>query len=413
MELSKLESGRLTISRTPTSVQSLIDEVHDLFVDQLLAKKIEFVSTVQPDLPRVFLLDEMHCRQILVNLVSNGVKFTRFGRITLAVTGSAGKNNQYDLRFEVTDTGIGMSREKQQEILDLFEQREPTATGMGGGKRLGLTLCSRLADMMGGSMRMESTLGKGSRFVFTLAAPVAETTGAGAGSPLRTRRRSAVSDREPVLLVVDDMAMISDIIRDYFAQQPVEVVVAPTSEEGLSLARSRQPDLILMDLNLAGVDGREAARRLRKWQETADIPVVVMTGRSLDPSEYRPDFDDLLAKPFHLDELERVVARYIRVPGKSSRVRKLEDRGAAGGEDTLELTSWTPELGSLLRRALESGSIKAARELGRRMREIGSETDCKRLAALGRRLEDYAAALDIIGVEQMLEFLTLRTGEKQ
>ncbi len=405
MELSKLESGRLKINRAPISLKSLIDEVHDLFVDQLLAKKIEFISSVDPKLPEVFLLDAMHCRQILVNLVSNGVKFTRFGLIRLTVSGTVSGDNLYELRFEVADTGIGIPLEKQQEIFDLFEPRKSGAT-MGGGKRLGLTLCSRLAITMGGSMSLTSAPGRGSSFVLRLPAEVATRSHAAElPGTYRKRRSSAPTDREPVLLVVDDMAMISDIIRDYFARQPVEVVVAATSEEGLELARNRLPDLILMDLNLAGIDGREAARELKKSAATRDIPVVVMTGRSLDPADYRPDFEDLLAKPFHLDDLERIVNRYLQIPGREGRVQAGEGAGSVKENELPELTCWNRELDDLLHTALKSGSLNDALDLGLRMRQMGTAQNCEALTILGRRLEEDAVALDIIGVEQMLELL--------
>lgn len=216
----------------------------------------------------------------------------------------------------------------------------------------------------------------------------------------------------PVLLVVDDMPMISDVICEYFAQDPVEVLVADNSEDGLELARSRQPDLILMDLSLAGLDGREVTRLLRDDDRTANIPVVVMTGRMLDEQDYKPLFDDFLAKPFYLNQLQRVVDRFIQV--KDSRTPNTSPAGNryASEQDARQIrAAWHEELAVLLDQALVSGSLDAAFTLGLQMYERGEQSGLKHLMDMGKQLKDYAAGPDILGVEQVLAVLQKYTGE--
>jgi PAS domain S-box-containing protein len=411
MELSKLESGRLRISKSLTRLQSLVHEAVDQFTDQMLAKKLSFSCSIQKDLPEIFNLDEVHCRQILVNLLSNAVKFTgSSGSITLEVTGEIVETDSFDLQFRVTDSGIGIAIEKQKHIFDLLDQQD-VSIGQQGGKGLGLTLCARLAMMMGGDLSLESMPGQGSTFIFKLPAEMAtESTGMKMDTVPHHHNRTG-KNSQPVLLVVDDMPMISDVIRDYFADDIIEVLVADNSEDGLSMARSRRPDLILMDLNLAGIDGREVTRRLREDEETADIPVVVMTGRMLDENGYRPFFDDFLAKPFHLDELQRVVDRFIRLGSKKENVNPVI-RENQSFEDSIDLlvSAWTPELDELLTRALVSGSLDAAVNLGAQMHVNGDRQGCEPLQVMGRQLEKFAAAPDILGVEQLLGFLQKHTG---
>jgi len=411
VELSKLESGSLRIAKIPTRLQSLVDEAVDLFIDQMLVKKIDFYCTIQSELPDFFFLDEVHCRQILVNLFSNAVKFTSRGDITLVVSGVPIAAGFYDLQFRVTDTGGGIAAEEQKHISALLEQ-DGEAVGQQGGKRIGLTLCARLALMMGGRLILERGSEQGSIFMFSLPAKAVEEGPRREEESVQQQHRQGSKDYQPVLLVVDDMPMISDVIRDYFASDPLEVLVAENSEEGLALARSRLPDLILMDLNLAGVDGREVTKRLREDSKTASIPVVVMTGRMLDEEEYRPFFDYFLAKPFHLDELQRVVDRFIWGAEKNKVQAPLIQTPQAGDQDLTPLLSgWTDELDELLARALASGSLDAAQNLGLRMHEYGEDQGCEQLQSLGLQLEEYAAALDILGVEQLLELLIKHTGE--
>ncbi len=216
----------------------------------------------------------------------------------------------------------------------------------------------------------------------------------------------------PILLVVDDMPMISAVICDYFARDPLEVLVADNSEDGLALARSLVPDLILMDLNLAGLDGREVTRLLRDDGSTANIPVVVMTGRLLHEKDYKPLFDDFLAKPFHLYELQRVVDRFIRVKdSKTPSIVPARNRYAPEQDARQILPVWHEDLDALLDNALVSGSLDAAFTLGQQMYERGEQLGHEYLMDTGKLLKEHAAFPDILGVEQVLAVLQKYTGE--
>ena len=411
MELSKLEAGSLRIARIPTRLQSLIDEAGKLFSDQVLVKSLTFNCTVQPGLPEVFMLDELHCRQILINLLSNAFKFTPTGAVTLAVRGTPSATGGYDLQFKVTDTGIGIAEPEQKVIFDLMEQQDKQISKQ-GGKRLGLTLCARLALLMGGHLSLDSILGKGSSFLFSIPAKEVGGETSSRMAPSQQTVDPTQEQRLPVLLVVDDMPMISDVITDYFADDEIQILVAANSEDCVLMARDHRPDLILMDLNLAGVDGREVTRRLKKDADTARIPVVVMTGRMLDEDDYLPFFDDFLAKPFHLAELQRIVDRFICRSVEEALPAPVEqtppDQGTAFATGV-----WSKQLGRLLNESLVSGSLDAAGRLGTAMVVQGREKDSLQLQQLGRKLEQYAAAPDILGVEQLLNILDNQTGKSE
>lgn len=259
---------------------------------------------------------------------------------------------------------------------------------------------------------LESEPGQGSTFMFSLPAKPVGDVESRKVDPERHLHKPENEGDPPVLLVVDDMPMISAVICDYFAQDPIEVLAADNSEDGLVLARSRHPELILMDLGLAGRDGREMTRLLRDDGRTANIPVVVMTGRMLDEKDYKPLFDDFLAKPFYLHELQRVVDRFIRVkagraPSTSPTVNRYTPEQDAGQIRA----AWHEDLAALLDQALVSGSLDAAFTLGLQMHERGEQLGLVHLMDMGKLLKDYAADPDILGVEQVLAVLQKYTGE--
>jgi len=277
----------------------------------------------------------------------------------------------------------------------------------------GSTLISILNNLMELSkLSLESEPGQGGIADFNQTAKPAGDVEKSKVDPDQHLYKTDNTGDPPVLLVVDDMPTISAVICDYFAQDPVEILVADNSEDGLALARSRQPELILMDLNLTGLDGRAVTRLLKEDTRTANIPVVVMTGSMLEEEDYKPLFDDFLAKPFHLNELQRVVDRFIRV--KDSRAPSTSPAAGiryAPEQNTRQIRAgWHEDLTALLDQALVSGSLDAAFTLGQKMYERGEQLGLVHLMDMGKLLKDYAAGPDILGVEQLLAVLQKSTG---
>ncbi|MCW5199555.1 PAS domain S-box protein [Desulfobulbus sp. F1] len=176
MELSKLETGNVKVLKSAANLHAVIEQAADMFADQLRAKKLEFLCAVEPGLPEMYVMDADHCRQVLINLISNAVKFTEKGKVCLTVTGTEAGPDCWELSFQVADTGIGMSIGEQQGLIELFEQQD-VQVSIDDGTRLGLTLCARLARMMGGSIRLESILGQGTAFTFTMPVQAADKAG--------------------------------------------------------------------------------------------------------------------------------------------------------------------------------------------------------------------------------------------
>ncbi|MCW5199554.1 response regulator [Desulfobulbus sp. F1] len=216
------------------------------------------------------------------------------------------------------------------------------------------------------------------------------------------------------MLVVDDMPEMSHLVKIYFTNSPIKVLEAAGPDECLALALSEQPDLILMDLNLAGADGRDLAQQLKEDQRTAQIPIVAMTGFMLDKDSLTPLFDDLLAKPFHLQELQRVVDRYIQIDQNSAveTVHPWHSPSLLVPDLSPIRAVWDSGLQAAYAQAQMSGNLEDAFALGRSMEDCGQKTGTAELTAMGKDMKRFALDIDIRGVEQVLTALRSVAEEK-
>ncbi len=404
MELSKIDSGRMQIMSSSVRLQSILNEVEGQFKELALEKDLHFRCRMESHLPSVFILDGLRLKQILQNFVSNALKFTAQGSVLLTVDGepSQEKAGHFDLSFSVKDTGIGIPAADQKKIFELFQQREETISKQYGGIGLGLTLCSRLVVMMGGEIELFSKEGEGACFTISLKnVKVAEQL----PSQMTPEASSVAKGRKTKLLVVDDIDLIKDVFIDYFQDSPVNVLTANTGEEALTLAAREKPDIIFMDLNLVGMDGRTVTEYLRQQADTATIPVVVMTGEILEEADYKPLFDDFLQKPFRLDALTEIIARYVQSDSPETSQTKAADIIVQQLDQAFFVSIeslWTEELEQLRRQATRSGSLSDAAALAVTMQQIGTIAHQSLLVDLGRELMQYTAEPNILGVDRLL-----------
>ncbi|MGB5687327.1 MAG: histidine kinase dimerization/phospho-acceptor domain-containing protein [Candidatus Electrothrix sp.] len=415
MELSKLETGKVRLLKSTVNLHVIAEQVYDFFTDQARGKNLEFTCQVDPTLPKYYVIDANHCRQILTNLVSNAVKYTDAGRISLSVSGEKKKATWYTLTFRVVDTGRGMTVQEQDNILDLIAQQKEGVT-IHDGKCLGLTLSARLARIMGGDITLKTAKGKGSTFSFTLLASVADEATIQDIGPeqcqRKNQRQKEKRKKHPVILVVDDMPEMSHLVKIYFTGTAIRVLEASNREKCLEHAFKSRPDLILMDLNLAGTDGRDITRQLRNDPRTQQIPVIAMTGMMLEKKTYKPLFDDFLGKPFHLHELRRIVDKYVQMT---------PDTACAANEGNEELFHdfnqiipfWTESLDELYKEAEMSGSLDIASELGQEMQVQGLRAQSPALLEMGKKIQQFALDLDIQGVDHLLAVLETIAGKNK
>jgi PAS domain S-box-containing protein len=310
LDLSKIEAGRIELHAADFELPAFVAGVERVFARRAREKSILFETALAPDLPAWVRGDEQRLRQIVFNLVANAVKFTQTGGVVFAVQRSPDAR----LRFAVSDTGPGIAREDQVRLFEPFSQVGSRAGAVASGTGLGLAISRSLVEQMGGRLQVESEPGRGSRFWFEVALPVAETRAA-----INPTARRLVGYEGPRrrILVVDDNPTNRAVLVDLLAPLGFTLAEVASGAEALARAAEFDPDLVLMDLRLpGGIDGLEATRRLRRSARGTTLKIIAVSASAydLDRSEcFAAGCDAFLAKPFREEELWAQIERVLGV----------------------------------------------------------------------------------------------------
>ena len=314
LDLSKIEAGKLEISPSDSDFRHIARRVHRLFAANAEAKGLKLILEVDADLPARLSFDPTAVEQCLSNLVSNAIKFTETGGVTVSVTSQATDPETWAIRTRVTDSGIGISKEACAKLFEAFTQADTTTTRRFGGTGLGLAISRKLARMMGGDVTVESEVGKGSIFSFVFVAKDA----AGLSAPTVSTDSSdgfAVLEESRVL-VVDDNALNRKVVRLLLAQFHVAVTEAENGREALSQLEANPFDLVLLDAHMPVMDGPETIARIRNsGQPWSQLPVLALTADAMSGDRDRfikMGMSGYASKPIDrtalLTEMSRVLA---------------------------------------------------------------------------------------------------------
>ncbi|MGK7295556.1 MAG: response regulator [Candidatus Wenzhouxiangella sp. M2_3B_020] len=273
LDYSKIEAGRLDIEHTGFEIDEVLQKAADLVEVKLLDKSVELVLYPSSGLPARLVGDPLRLGQVLTNLLSNAVKFTEEGEIVVAVEEIRRDADAVELRFEVRDTGIGMTADESARLFESFSQADSSTTRKYGGTGLGLAICKRLVQLMDGEIEVESEPGEGSTFRFTVRCGLEDERGEGS----RWKLDGLAGKR---VLLVDDNAAVRAMIAETLERWDIAAtVVATAGEAERAMSRSGEAfDVVLMDWTLRSADGLEVVRRWRRSPDVPDAPVVLMIG---------------------------------------------------------------------------------------------------------------------------------------
>lgn len=317
LDLSKIESGKLQLHYEPVNIRTVINEIEHIFHQKATEKKLKLKVFIDPKLPYTIIMDEVRLRQILFNIVGNSIKFTEVGSVKIIASCSEldqhHPQNSMHLKIAITDTGIGISPEDQQKIFDSFTQSEGQSNRKYGGTGLGLTITQRLVHLLGGSIHLESKPNQGSTFIcnFPNTKISTETTTL---SPIITLDDNLQQFQLATILVVDDVPSNRDLLADYFANTHHQILCAKDGKEAIKLAQVYQPDIILMDLRMPYMDGREASQFLKQNKLTSHIPIILLTASPQHGSEQnlRQLCDGFLAKPVNKTQIVGELKKFLQ-----------------------------------------------------------------------------------------------------
>ena len=307
LDLSKIEAGLLELNPSLTSPMELLQRLSEIFRPLAQAKGILFEIHLDAALPPWIWVDAARLRQILVNLVSNAVKYTPLGGVKLEVkvTEINHQADRLDLELAVEDSGIGIPEKELELIFNSFHQVNNGQAENNQGTGLGLAIVSRLVQLMNGEVKVSSQVGLGSRFEVHLPQlEIGHKGRAGADQPKNIYDRFPFSGQK--VLVVDDVDYNSALVVQMLAAANLKVITASSGSQTLTLAKEEQPQLILLDLRMPVMDGFECFRRLGQDPVTAKIPVIALTAlATVDTKEQvaRLGFQGILTKPITLEAM--------------------------------------------------------------------------------------------------------------
>jgi signal transduction histidine kinase/CheY-like chemotaxis protein len=293
LDLPKIEAGQLTLSVDDYSVGDVVQSVLAAVESLAAEKKLALRAAVPSGLPRGR-GDERRITQVFLNLVANAIKFTEAGEVRIQATASDGV-----FLVSVSDTGPGIPEKNQERIFEEFQQADSSSTRTKGGTGLGLSIAKRIIELHGGRMWVESNVGEGLDILVRPADPRRAAYGG-----LMGRR----------ILVIEDHEENRRILRDLLTSGGYEIIEATTGLEGVDMAEQEHPDLILMDIQLPGIDGYEATRRIKANPTLHRIPIIAVTSYALsgdDAQAFEAGCDAYVAKPFSPRALLAKIREYL------------------------------------------------------------------------------------------------------
>ncbi len=337
LDLSKIEAGKLTLEHIGFDVPALLAEVAGLISDKASEKGLEIIIDIAPGLPHRLVGDPLRIGQVLINFANNAVKFTDHGHVVLRAASIGREDAHLMVRFEVIDSGIGISTEHQARLFSNFEQADSSTTRKYGGTGLGLAISRRLAMLMDGEVGVISTPGQGASFWMTLPLGIEDTahtsTAPRAGEGRRAARnvsqaRDAADGDEVTMADIADMPALTGahilLVEDNPMNQVVErelleglgltVDIAGNGALALGMVAQRRYDLILMDIQMPVMDGLTATRAIRGMHGAAAIPIIALTANAMPDdreASLAAGMDDHLVKPVDPDVMIATLQRWL------------------------------------------------------------------------------------------------------
>lgn len=372
LDLSKIESGMMTVQPEMMPLADIVEEIGKVFSAKLSEKSLSFEFKKVGLIPPMVYLDEVRIRQILFNLIGNALKFTEHGGITVTVVAEYADGFKPDsdvgciikrLSIAVTDTGIGIASEQQQIVFAAFRQVEGQSNRKYGGTGLGLTICKKLVNIMGGDITIESTIGVGT--TFTVSIPDVPFSNESLQS--EKQENTNIQFVPARVLIVDDIEENRKLLTAYCSDIGLELIIASSGNEAKELTLSQKPDIVITDIRMDDGSGFELARYFRSSESLNKIPLIALSASILHERDGDASlFDGFLLKPVFRNDLLTLLARYLphSVINEEAEHNQNGELNNQDSEYDTEQIEYIPEYVECLRKIQESIWSKASSTLG-------------------------------------------------
>jgi len=327
LDISRVEAGKVKLEHIEFDLWKVVESIAKGLSVLANKKNIKLTSSIHADVPRFVVGDSTRLRQIIINLVNNAIKFTHEGKVEIGVQAMRVSDEEVKITILVSDTGIGIPKDKQELIFDVFTQADTSVTRRYGGTGLGLAICKKLVEMMGGRIWIESEEGAGSTFFFTAQFKIKSKTETDIAReealPSMSSKKEASSKGLRILniLLAEDNLLNQKIAEKLLGKRGWLVTIAQNGQEVLNQLREKSFDVILMDVQMPIFDGLETTKIIRhKEQETGGhIPIIAMTARAMAEDEKKcldAGMDAYISKPIDAakvyDTIERMMEKHER-----------------------------------------------------------------------------------------------------
>ena len=308
LEINKIDSSKIEIEKISFDLKALLNNIQNSLKELATANNNHFLLDIDDAIPDNLIGDTTKLSQIILNLINNALKFTQNGNVTLIAKLHALENENATVYFEITDTGIGIPKDKQKKVFESFSQGSIEVNRKYGGTGLGLTIVKKLIHLLGGKIHLESEVGKGSTFNFKLHFDVSKK------STEKVQEIKSYNDdqlKNKVILLIEDNKINQMITRKMLENKSISCEIVDNGEEAIELLKVKSFDLILMDVHLPGINGTTATQLIREFNKTT--PIIALTAISLDENRDQLlsfGMNDVITKPFVPEIFYKTIAKF-------------------------------------------------------------------------------------------------------
>lgn len=413
LDFTKIEAGRMILEEVDFNIDEVLNELKIIVGMEAKRKGLELRIKVDEEVPKFLKGDITRLKQVMMNLLSNGIKFTHEGYILIRVELIEKEEEYANIRFSVTDTGIGISEEQKKLLFQVFTQGDASTSRKYGGTGLGLAICKRIVELMKGEISVESQVGEGSTFSFSLRFKIADCTEQANKSSEKIDTGELFKSKR--ILLVEDSAVNLKMTKEILENMGINTDTAQNGEEAVNKFKNNKYELILMDIRMPGMDGYETTRRIRKL-ERGCVPIIALTADAVEGVAQKAKeagMNGYLTKPLEPEKLFKVIKGIIndsekeKAEGKEISIKGLEPERTDNAQKhkTLDFEGAIGRLGGrkdkyidILKNFIEhheNDSVKI-----RELSEPGKRDELKRFL---HTLKGSAANIGALGLKNYLE----------
>lgn len=341
LDFSKIEARRMTLELVDFDLFKIIDDLCGMVGIEAQRKGVQLNLNIKPDVPQYIKGDPVRLKQVILNLLANSVKFTHEGSIDILVELLEKEQNQLILRFNVADTGIGISEEQKKSLFQAFTQGDASTSRKYGGTGLGLAICKKMVELMGGHIEVESEAGKGSTFSFTANFSIADKT------PVEQEegeiaKLTRIFEKKKILLIEDNPINLQ-MTKEILNHLGFDTDTAENGFIALQRVKKKFYHAILMDIRMPEMDGYETTRRIRALQGTENLPIIALSADAVEGVAEKAKaagMNGYLTKPLNPLKLIEVLKSYIQIEAADEDFADMPDKGTGAPKDVQACLDW-------------------------------------------------------------------------